>query len=427
MKKQDQEKSKNKSEVAIKVDNVSKEFKIPHENINSLRGAFVNAFRRKRYEKFKALDNVSFDVKKGEFFGVIGRNGSGKSTLLKILAGIYKPDSGEVKVNGMISPFLELGIGFNPELSGRDNVYLNATVLGMSKKEIDEKFDSIVEFSELRRFIDQKLKNYSSGMKVRLAFAVSIHANREILLMDEVLAVGDNNFQSKCLEEFNKYREMGRTVIIVTHNTTIVEQYCDRAILLRNGSIEIIGKSDDVTDKYIKENIKDKKGRLNLNKKDDKIIEKSIDDEDENNEEKDIYITNVEILNNDYKKINEIVKGQNFRVRVSLSVGRILKDLKDFFVAIQIFDRKKGYFLSGADMDSEDIKHSWKQGINIVELEFRNSMFNFGEVYIKAIILKKEFGTKTVIDLYSDSSTIEVVKPDGTKNGGIMFVEHKWL
>jgi len=184
--------------IAIQVSNISKTFTIPHEKISTLRGAFVNMFRGNSYEKFKALDDVSFEVKKGEFFGIIGRNGSGKSTLLKILAGIYQTDKGgKVTINGRISPFLELGIGFNPELSGRDNIYLNATVLGLTTKQINNKFDDIVNFSELRRFINQKVKNYSSGMQVRLMFSVAIHANREILLMDDVLAVGDTNFQSK--------------------------------------------------------------------------------------------------------------------------------------------------------------------------------------------------------------------------------------
>lgn len=250
------------SNIVIKVKNVSKIFKIPHNKIDSVRSAFVNAFKSKNYEEFKALDDVSFEVEKGEFFGIIGRNGSGKSTLLKTLASIYQPDSGTVKVKGLISPFLELGIGFNPELSGRDNVYLNATVLGMTEKEIDKKFDSIVQFSELERFIDQKLKKYSSGMQVRLAFAVSIHANRDILLMDEVLAVGDDNFQSKCLEEFNKYRDMGRTVIIVTHDVSVVERYCDRAMLLQDGKIVKIGKADKVVCQYIENNMSEEEKRL---------------------------------------------------------------------------------------------------------------------------------------------------------------------
>ena len=255
-----------KSDIAISVKNVSKTFKIPHEKVSSLRGAAVSVFKKKSYEEFKALDDVSFEVKKGEFFGIIGRNGSGKSTLLKILAGIYHPDKGKVHTNGRISPFLELGIGFNPELSGRDNVYLNATVLGLTKKEIDEKFDSIVKFSELERFIDQKLKNYSSGMQVRLAFSVSIHANREILLMDEVLAVGDSNFQKKCLREFGRYKSMNKTVILVTHDIATIQKYCDRALLLRNGKIVKIGKAEEVGDEYIYQNMSDEEKRV-LNEK----------------------------------------------------------------------------------------------------------------------------------------------------------------
>jgi ABC-type polysaccharide/polyol phosphate transport system ATPase subunit len=245
------------SDIAIKVENVSKTFKIPHEKVTSLRGVAINLFRSGGYEEFQALDDVSFEVKKGEFFGIIGRNGSGKSTLLKILAGIYPADKGKVHIDGLISPFLELGIGFNPELSGRDNIYLNATVLGLTKKQIDAKFDSIIAFSELERFIDQKLKNYSSGMSVRLAFSVAIHANREILLMDEVLAVGDTNFQSKCLEEFKKYREMGKTVILVTHDVSVVQMYCDKVMLLREGKIFKLGKAKEVAETYINKNIFD--------------------------------------------------------------------------------------------------------------------------------------------------------------------------
>lgn len=244
---------------AIFVNQVSKTFQIPHEKISTLRGAFVNLLKTKSYEKFTALDNVTFNVEKGEFFGIIGRNGSGKSTLLKILANIYTPDNGKVTLHGRVSPFLELGIGFNPELSGKDNVYLNATVLGLRKKQIDEKFASIVAFSGLRRFIDQKVKNYSSGMQVRLAFSVAIHANRDILLMDEVLAVGDSNFQQKCLKQFEKFRKQKKTIILVTHDMDTVRQYCDRVLLLRNGKIETIGEPAGVIRKYAEQNITDTK------------------------------------------------------------------------------------------------------------------------------------------------------------------------
>lgn len=224
------------NKLAIKVENVSKTFQIPHEKISSIRSAFVNAFRKSSHEEFKALDDVSFEVQKGEFFGIIGMNGSGKSTLLKILAGIYEPDQGKIMINGRISPFLELGIGFNPELSGRDNVYLNGVVLGLTKKQLDEKFDNIVRFSELERFIDQKLKNYSSGMQVRLAFAVSIHANRDILLMDEVLAVGDANFQEKCYQYFQKMKGK-KTVLFVSHDAESMKKFCDRTLVLNEGKV----------------------------------------------------------------------------------------------------------------------------------------------------------------------------------------------
>ena len=243
-----------KSNYAISVKNVSKKFFIPHDRVNTLKGAFVNILHRKSSESFYALKDISFEVGKGEFFGIIGRNGSGKSTLLKILAGVYTNDTGSISINGRISPFLELGIGFNPELSGRDNIYLNATVLGLTKKQIDGKFDSIVAFSELERFIDQKLKNYSTGMSVRLAFSVAIHANREILLMDEVLAVGDTNFQKKCINEFEKYKALDRTVILVTHDIEIVKKYCDRALLLEDGEISKIGNVNEVCNEYINKN-----------------------------------------------------------------------------------------------------------------------------------------------------------------------------
>lgn len=239
--------------VAIKVTAVSKTFKIPHEKISSLRGAFVNAFRKKSFEEFQALDDVSFEIKKGEFFGIIGRNGSGKSTLLKVLAGIYQPDAGKIEIDGLMSPFLELGIGFNPELSGRDNVYLNATVLGMTKKQIDEKFNEIVAFSELERFIDQKLNRYSSGMQVRLAFSVAIFANREILLMDEVLAVGDMNFQRKCYDYFNQMKGQ-KTILFVSHDMENMKKFCDRAVLLQNGKIVKIGNTNDVAEEYVRTN-----------------------------------------------------------------------------------------------------------------------------------------------------------------------------
>ncbi len=255
MSKKTKKKKLEEKNTIIRVENVSKFFRVPHQKIDSLRGMFVSVFSKKTYEEFVALDDISFDIKKGEFVGIIGKNGSGKSTLLKILAGVYMPDSGKVVINGRISPFLELGIGFNPELSGRDNIYLNATILGLSRREINEKFDKIVEFSEVGRFIDQKVKNYSSGMQSKLAFSVAIHANREILLMDEVLAVGDVAFQKKCLNIFENYKNQGKTVVLVSHAIDTVEKYCDKVVYLSNSKIKKIGASKEVCDEFLKDSL----------------------------------------------------------------------------------------------------------------------------------------------------------------------------
>lgn len=243
-----------KSDVAIKVSGVSKVFKLPNEQQNSLKGRIVN-FRKRGYEVQKALNDVSFEVKKGEFFGIVGRNGSGKSTLLKILAGIYTPTSGSVAVNGKLTPFIELGVGFNPELSGRDNVFLNGALLGFNRKEMLAMYDDIVEFAEIERFMDQKLKNYSSGMQVRLAFSIAIRANTDILVLDEVLAVGDESFQRKCFAYFKQLKKDKKTVILVTHDMGAAKKFCDRAILLDKGAIVATGSPDEVTNQYTLENL----------------------------------------------------------------------------------------------------------------------------------------------------------------------------
>lgn len=238
-------------DIAIKVDHISKSFKLPHESSNSLKGTIVNFWRHKKgYSKQYALKNISFDIKKGEFFGIVGRNGSGKSTLLKIISDIYKPDSGSVTINGKLTPFIELGVGFNPELTGRENVYLNGALLGFSNKEMDAMYDEIVEFAELGKFMDQKLKNYSSGMQVRLAFSVAIRAESDILVLDEVLAVGDEAFQKKCIGVFERYKANKRTVILVTHDMGTVNRFCTRAIIIDNGRLMDSGSPEKVSSEY---------------------------------------------------------------------------------------------------------------------------------------------------------------------------------
>jgi ABC-2 type transport system ATP-binding protein len=236
---------------AIRVKNLHKTFRLPHERYSGLKQKILSAGKgSKGYEVQKVLDDVSFEIQKGEFFGIVGKNGSGKSTLLKSIAGIYAPDHGKVTIDGKLVPFIELGVGFNPELTGRENVFLNGALLGFSRKEMEAMYDEIVEFAELERFMDQKLKNYSSGMQVRLAFSIAIRAQGDILLLDEVLAVGDSAFQQKCFEYFAQLRRDNKTVILVTHNMDSVQRFCTKALMLDEGKIQVIGGTDEVTAAY---------------------------------------------------------------------------------------------------------------------------------------------------------------------------------
>jgi len=234
----------------IQVKELSKRFLVPHERRFGFRDHFVNLFSKVYKEEFSALSGISFSVDKGEWLGIIGKNGSGKSTLLKILAGIYLPDSGEIEIKGNTVPFLELGIGFEPELSARDNVYLNGLLLGIQRNIIKEKFNEIIRFAEVGNFIDQKLKNFSSGMKIRLAFAIAMHAPADIFLIDEILAVGDQYFQQKSLAAFkNKLKD--KTVVFVSHDMDKIKENCHKAIWLREGRIAKIGKPEEVINQYI--------------------------------------------------------------------------------------------------------------------------------------------------------------------------------
>ena len=239
---------------AVVVDDVSKSFRLPHERVHTLKERALHPLRRSGHDTLRALREVSFVVERGEFFGIVGRNGSGKSTLLKCLAGIYATDRGQIYVNGRMSTFIELGVGFNPDLPARDNVMINATMLGLSPREARRRFDSVIDFAELRDFTDLKLKNYSSGMMVRLAFSVMIQVDAEILLIDEVLAVGDASFQQKCFEEFERIKRSHSPVLFVTHDMGSVQRFCDRALLLENGKVVDLGDPEHVGNRYLELN-----------------------------------------------------------------------------------------------------------------------------------------------------------------------------
>jgi ABC-type polysaccharide/polyol phosphate transport system ATPase subunit len=235
---------------AVQISAVSKAFKLPHRSYHTLKERALHPFSTQTYDVLQAVDDVTLEVAAGEFFGIIGRNGSGKSTLLKCMAGIYDIDAGELHVRGRLSPFIELGVGFNPELTARDNVLINAIMLGLTRREARERFDAIIAFAELEEFLDMRLKNYSSGMHVRLAFSVAIQVDAEILLIDEVLAVGDARFQQKCFDEFQRLKREGRTILFVTHDMSAIERFCDRAMLLDKGRMLALGDPATIARQY---------------------------------------------------------------------------------------------------------------------------------------------------------------------------------
>lgn len=238
----------------IECRNVSKRFRIPQREHHTLRGRVLHPLTRPTYREFNALRDVSFDVAEGEFFGIIGRNGSGKSTLLKTIAGIYRQDSGSVCVNGTLASFIELGVGFNQELSGHDNLMINGALLGLTRRQIRYRMDEIVEFAELEGLMDVKLRNFSSGMQVRLAFSIALQAEVDVLLTDEVLAVGDARFQDKCYEVFRERKAKGRTIVFVSHDMTAVQQFCDRALLIDQGAVVDIGETHAIARNYLQLN-----------------------------------------------------------------------------------------------------------------------------------------------------------------------------
>jgi len=241
-------------DVVIEARGVGKTFRVPDQRIDSLKERVTHPFTRIGHRELHALSDVSFDVREGEFFGIVGRNGSGKSTLLKILASIYRADTGTVRTAGRMAPFIELGVGFNPELSARPNVVLNGVLMGLTRREAERRLEDVLDFAELRDFADLKLKNYSSGMMVRLAFAIMVQADADIMLIDEVLAVGDAAFGQKCMDVFHERRRAGRTVVLVTHDMTTVQSLCHRAMLIHDGRLQFIGDPEDAAMRYFRLN-----------------------------------------------------------------------------------------------------------------------------------------------------------------------------
>src|SRR3954471_1275635 len=240
--------------VVIEARGVEKTFRIPDHRVDTFKERALHPFAGSHYRELRALRDVSFDVRRGEFFGVVGRNGSGKSTLLKIMSSIYRADAGRIRMAGRLAPFIELGVGFNPELTSRENVVLNGVMMGLGRREAARRLDAILDFAELRDFADLKLKNYSSGMMVRLAFAVMVEADADVMLVDEVLAVGDAAFGQRCMDVFHARRRAGKTLVLVTHDMSTVESLCDRAMLIDEGEVSYLGDPGETAMRYYRVN-----------------------------------------------------------------------------------------------------------------------------------------------------------------------------
>jgi ABC-2 type transport system ATP-binding protein len=378
----------------IVVDKVYKDFKLPHMKKDTLKSVFTSVFEssKKSFEEQHALKDISFEIKEGEFFGIVGRNGSGKSTLLKILAGIYQPTKGSVNVRGRLVPFIELGVGFNPELTGRENVYLNGALLGFSHKDVAAMYDDVVSFAELEKFMDQKLKNYSSGMQVRLAFSMAIRAEADILLIDEVLAVGDADFQRKCFDYFRSLKKNKKTVVFVSHDMTAVREYCDRAILIEKSELIMGGLSTKVATAYTRMFIDQNNNTQNSEERDNKrwgdglavyeniAIQKRVTDKDDN--------IKISVTATIKKNINNPVFGFSIK-----NAG----DTQILGTNSQIKRQKMASLKSG-----DEVKITWSMP----------NVFNEGTHYVDAAIVHHD--GSDVADWWEEAAVFEVVREERT-------------
>ncbi len=383
------------NDIAISVRDIHKEFILPQSKNSSFKQTFVNIVKKNNKVTQKVLDGISFDVKKGDFFGIVGRNGSGKSTLLKMLAGVYTPTAGEIQVNGGLTPFIELGVGFNPELSGRDNVYLNGALLGFDRSQMDEMYDEIVAFAELEPFMDQKLKNYSSGMQVRLAFSIAIKAKNEVLIFDEVLAVGDEAFQRKCLDVFERYKAEGQTVILVTHEMATVKKYCNRAILIHDGKIIEEGNPQIVADTYSKKN--------------QQSIDNAVDEPVQDDKSVDVE------LSSGNKRVKSLKTGDFIDMTIRWQDAGITSVMIDLF-------KLSGEHVSGFKSSTEGYLISNKQASVQIKADLSPGKYFF------KISLRNDKDEDVRVLYHSAEFTITQVWTPGKEGwAGLVPIDHKWI
>lgn len=405
---------------AIEVKNVSKVYKMYNDPKDRFKEALGNG-KTKYHKEFYALNDVSFEVGKGEIVGIVGRNGSGKSTILKILTGVLTPTSGSATIEGKVSALLELGAGFNMEYTGMKNIYLNATMMRVSKEEIEKKIPDILAFADIGDYINQPVKTYSSGMFVRLAFAVAINVDPDVLIVDEALAVGDTRFQLKCMDKFLDFVNQGKTILFVSHDVNSIKRFCNRVIWMNQGKIIQDGNTDEVTDHYLDF----LKGELPI----EQYLEQCSDSTEEDGEVsfKEADVTGIDIAeiydlqmyNAAGRRIDEIQHGEFVRLKVSYLVGDDTIENPVLGVAIRRIDNE---YICGLNTKLDKEKISWKKGYNEIELEYPCFNLIGGEYYFDVGIFDK---TGIVNLVYKAKIKSFFVKMDYIAEG-IVVLNHKW-
>jgi ABC-type polysaccharide/polyol phosphate transport system ATPase subunit len=393
-------------EVVVSVKDVGKVFQIPKERHTSLKSLVLRGWRNRGYRKFEAIEKVDFEIHRGEFFGIIGQNGSGKSTLLKILAGIYVPSRGKVRIDGRLSPFIELGVGFNPELTARENVFLNGAILGLSRAEVAAKFDEIIAFAELEQFVDQKLKNFSSGMLVRLAFSVAIRARADILLIDEVLAVGDANFQAKCYDVFRRLKAEGRTIIFVSHDLGSIKEFSDRVLLLNKGKTYGIFTAGEAIARY---------SELNQEQI-TKALEKA-GNVVESQQVREPQVNRVELLNRSGERTRAISRDEPLRVRLTVANPNELP----VALGVAIYRIADNFYCFGTNTYVDDVALTPEKTMT-VDIEYPKFPLQRGTYDLTVGVFDP-----TLRQIYQMSEHVldfQAMQDDGAE--GLTFIEHAW-
>ena len=397
--------------MAVEVENLWKTFQIPHEKRDTLYESLMGMMRPNSYETFEVLRDVSFQVEAGECLGIIGDNGSGKSTILKIIANILRPSKGRVRVKGKVTPFLELGVGFNPDMTARENIGVYGTIMGLSNKEIDERIDDVIEFAGLHRFEDTKLKNLSSGMQVRLAFSTAIQTDPDVLLVDEVLAVGDMEFQQKCFDVFNRYRKEGVTILFVSHDLGSVRRFCDRTVLLGGGEMRAFGETGEILDKYV----------YCRSESETAATPSSSTESDNPNRwgNRKVTITDVEFLDKFSTRSSRINSMDPMTVRIHYHA---IEEISDITFGIALHS-EEGVHLFGTNTKIKDVPVKVIPGDGYIDLKIENIPMLSGKYLLSPAAQSLDY--MTTYDWIDKQFSFEVIPTSG--DAGMIAIPCNWI